>query len=72
MVHINHYDKIKNPIENTKLIFKKNYIENLNTIYQYDETPIINYILYKIRKEEFKVLHKIIFSIINYYNYNIL
>ena len=72
IIHINHYGEVKNSIENTEILFKKNYIENLKFVYQYEEAPMINYILYKIRKEEFKVLHKIFSSMINYYNYNVL
>jgi hypothetical protein len=72
IIHLNYYSKIKNTIKNTDILWKKNYIENLKFVYQYEEKPIINYILYKIRKEEFKILHKIIIHTINYYNYNIL
>ena len=72
ILHINYYGKAKNSIKNTEILFKKNYIENLRIVYQYEETPIKNYILYKIRKEEFKILHKILYFIINHYNYNIL
>jgi len=72
IIHVNYYSKIKNSIKNFDILWKKNYIENLKFVYQYEEGPITNYILYKIRKEEFKILHKMVFSLINYYNYNIL
>jgi hypothetical protein len=52
--------------KNTNILLKKNYIENLINVYENEEKPIINYILYKIRKAELQVLHKVMFSVINY------
>lgn len=49
---------------NRNILLKKAYIKNLIYVYEHEDRPIINYILYIIKKEEIKIIHKFIINII--------
>jgi len=59
--------KIKNNElpKSTHILLKKNYIIQLLNVYQKEEQSIINYILYKIKKEELKIMYKVIQNTFN-------
>ena len=55
-------------------LIKKSYIKNLIYVYEKEDKPIINYILYIIKKEEIKIIHKFIINTIyiiweDFYNF---
>lgn len=45
-------------------LIKKAYIKNLIYVYEKEDKPIINYILYIIKKEEIKIIHKFVINTI--------
>ena len=56
---LNNY-KVKNNIlpRNTHILLKKNYIIQLLNLYEKEEQSIKNFLLYKIKKQEFKIIYK--------------